>query len=102
MAVLSLLKSTLKPRLNNISTNFDVNEVNNGRGSVNSGSINPVCLSPEQTSVYTSSLTMITTQERKTTENLSVSGSARNGIRLRLGAIQEENNNYVSAPSNFI
>ena len=83
-----------------------MNEVNNGRDSVTSGTVNPVCMSPEQTSIYTSSLTMITTQERKTTENLSVSGSARNGIRLRLGAIQEENNkavdDYKSAPSNFI
>ena len=47
----------------------------------------------------TSSLTMVTQDLNK--QALSVCGNAKNGIRLRLSAIQE-GSEFASAPSNFI
>ena len=116
---------------NKFDKNFDVN-IKNRSGTVNHGCLTP---DRSITSIdiqrhtsngngsNTSSLTMVTHDirqsqnkslsdvkaglvlENDSKEVLSVSGSARNGIRLRLSAIQERpefGGKFSSAPSDFI
>ena len=129
------MNATFKPSTSNIDekfdSNFDVN-IENSSGTVNPVCLTP---DQSITSIdiqrhtsnkngsSTSSLTMVTQDIRKSQDKslgdvrtspifesdskdvLSVSGSARKGIRLRLSAIQERpefGGKFASAPSDFI